>query len=135
MAASVEEFLEVLQHETRVDVARLQELASHGIRQEVRWQVWKYLLGVGLPDPEADAAQRKHHHTQYVAYSKDNSAVSKVHPKGPGKLALLPGPEPTTKGSTQLNAHMPCGFSRASNGFFKTTRNIAWQKSPWHAAL
>ncbi|CAO1623287.1 unnamed protein product [Jaminaea pallidilutea] len=46
MAASVEEFVELLSSEQHVDIAKLRHLARHGIHASVRGEVWLYLLGV-----------------------------------------------------------------------------------------
>lgn len=48
--ASTEVFHEVLGQEVYVDIDRLKDLAQHGIPDEVRGEVWKYLLGVSQPD-------------------------------------------------------------------------------------
>ncbi|KJE94411.1 hypothetical protein CAOG_05054 [Capsaspora owczarzaki ATCC 30864] len=50
MYASAEDFQEVLGQESYVDMDRLKDLAVHGIPDEVRADVWRYLLRVAQPD-------------------------------------------------------------------------------------
>ena len=50
MAATAEEFGEVLSQEVYVDVEKLRSMAMHGCPAEVRSDVWRYLLRVAVPD-------------------------------------------------------------------------------------
>lgn len=51
MSSSVEDFLEVLESDdAEVDVAKLADMAQHGVPSEVRGVVWKYLLGAAHAD-------------------------------------------------------------------------------------
>jgi TBC1 domain family member 2 len=47
---SISDFLEILMAETLVDIDKLQSASKHGVPDEVRGEVWKYLLGVEAPD-------------------------------------------------------------------------------------
>lgn len=61
MACQEEEFLEMLNEESSIDLIALGEVAKHGVPDAVRGEVWKYLLGVARPDkctsPLFDASQ------------------------------------------------------------------------------
>jgi hypothetical protein len=50
MSTTIEEFEELLNAEVRIDMQKLQDAAKHGIPQQVRGAVWKYLLGAEQPD-------------------------------------------------------------------------------------
>jgi len=51
MATTEEGFKELLYGEVYLDMERIKDLASHGVPDGVRAQVWKYLLGISRPDP------------------------------------------------------------------------------------
>ncbi|ORX44000.1 RabGAP/TBC [Hesseltinella vesiculosa] len=48
--SSLKDYEEILQSEVYVDVDRLRILARHGVPQQIRGEVWKYLLGVERAD-------------------------------------------------------------------------------------
>lgn len=50
MSSSYEDFIEVLENDDEVDVAKLADMAQHGVPAEVRGLVWKYLLGAAHAD-------------------------------------------------------------------------------------
>jgi hypothetical protein len=50
MSSSYEDFVEVLENDDEVDVAKLADMAQHGVPAEVRGSVWKYLLGAAHAD-------------------------------------------------------------------------------------
>jgi hypothetical protein len=50
MSSSYEDFIEVLENDDEVDVAKLADMAQHGVPNEVRGLVWKYLLGAAHAD-------------------------------------------------------------------------------------
>jgi len=50
MASTVDEYQELMANEVYVEIDKLQDIAKHGIPDEVRGEVWKYLLGVQDPD-------------------------------------------------------------------------------------
>ena len=46
MAATLEEYRDILIADTFVDLTRLKLCAQQGVPSEIRGEVWKYLLGV-----------------------------------------------------------------------------------------
>lgn len=50
MSSSYEDFVEVLENDDEVDVAKLADMSQHGVPAEVRGAVWKYLLGAAHAD-------------------------------------------------------------------------------------
>lgn len=50
MSSSYEDFVEVLENDDEVDVAKLADMSQHGVPAEVRGLVWKYLLGAAHAD-------------------------------------------------------------------------------------
>ncbi|KAL9656231.1 hypothetical protein ABK040_007846 [Willaertia magna] len=57
------QFIELVEAETLVDIERLRDLSRHGIPEELRGIVWKYLLNVYLPD-KAEQMKREHQYFQ-----------------------------------------------------------------------
>ncbi|KAJ2699858.1 hypothetical protein FB645_005185 [Coemansia sp. IMI 203386] len=72
-----EDFDEVLESEVFVDVNRLRKYARHGIPDEIRGEVWKYLLGVEKPDRSNEFTQRRARYEAYQEIDKENVEVSK----------------------------------------------------------
>jgi hypothetical protein len=59
VSSSVEDFLDVLENDdAEVDVAKLADMAQHGVPSEVRGAVWKYLLGAAHADKCTNAPRR-----------------------------------------------------------------------------
>jgi hypothetical protein len=58
MANSAMDFVELLSAETLVDLDKLRAAARFGVPDEVRGEVWLYLLGVEGPD-KADELSRR----------------------------------------------------------------------------
>lgn len=59
------EFLELIEAETYVDIERLRDLSRHGVPDDLRSSVWKYLLGVVSAD-KAEQMKREHMYFQSV---------------------------------------------------------------------
>ncbi|EFC45351.1 predicted protein [Naegleria gruberi] len=59
------EFLELIEAETYVDIERLRDMSRHGIPDDLRASVWKYLLGVN-PGDKAEQMKREHIYFQSV---------------------------------------------------------------------
>mmetsp|Transcript_62860 Transcript_62860/g.149791 ORF Transcript_62860/g.149791 Transcript_62860/m.149791 type:complete len:289 (+) Transcript_62860:176-1042(+) len=59
MAATLEEYRDILIADTYVDLARLKMRAQHGIPSEIRAEVWKYLLDVSKPDKSEEVSTTK----------------------------------------------------------------------------
>ncbi|PWN18698.1 hypothetical protein BCV69DRAFT_284682 [Microstroma glucosiphilum] len=82
MAASVEEFVELLSSEQHVDIARLRHLSRHGVHPAVRGEVWMYLLGVLSPDKSQEMTSVRALYNTYdglfSSYSHPRSFSSKV---------------------------------------------------------
>ncbi|KAJ2786103.1 hypothetical protein H4R18_000135 [Coemansia javaensis] len=68
---------EVLESEVFIDVSRLRKCARHGIPDELRGEVWKYLLGVEKSDRSNELTQRRARHAAYQEIDKENADVSK----------------------------------------------------------
>ncbi|CAO1630309.1 unnamed protein product [Parajaminaea phylloscopi] len=67
MAASVEEFIELLASEQYVDIPRLRHLARHGVHPAVRGEVWMYLLGVLSSDKSQEMTSVRQLYNKYDA--------------------------------------------------------------------
>eukprot|EP00126_Sphaerothecum_destruens_P005686 Sdes_comp18959_c1_seq1m9486 len=65
MFTAAEEFQEVLGTEMYVDMEKLREMASEGVPDEVRGEVWKYLLGVNRPDKSEEESTMKLQNEEY----------------------------------------------------------------------
>ncbi|KAI9504125.1 hypothetical protein GGI25_001325 [Coemansia spiralis] len=72
-----EDFDEVLESEVFVDVNRLRKYARHGIPDEIRGEVWKFLLGVEKPDRSSEFTQRRARFESYREIDKENVETSK----------------------------------------------------------
>ncbi|KAJ2769869.1 hypothetical protein IWQ56_002384 [Coemansia nantahalensis] len=68
---------EVLDSEVFVDVNRLRKCARQGVPDELRGEVWKYLLGVEKSDRSNEISQRRARHEAYREIDKENVDVSK----------------------------------------------------------
>ncbi|KAJ1921928.1 hypothetical protein H4219_000275 [Mycoemilia scoparia] len=74
---SRDEFLETLDSEVFVDVNKLREYARHGIPEEIRGDVWKFLLGTEKPNRFDEITMRKSRAEFYDAIDKENPETSK----------------------------------------------------------
>jgi hypothetical protein len=50
MACTEDEFIELLEGESFLDIDKLREMSNYGIPDAVRGDVWLYLLGVSKAD-------------------------------------------------------------------------------------
>ncbi|KAI8989555.1 rab-GTPase-TBC domain-containing protein [Pilobolus umbonatus] len=71
------DFNEILQSEVHVDLERLRILARHGIPNEVRGDVWKYLLGVEQADRSQELSSSKARREDYNQMDKNCPELSK----------------------------------------------------------
>eukprot|EP00048_Salpingoeca_helianthica_P024320 m.31422 g.31422 ORF g.31422 m.31422 type:complete len:296 (+) comp9314_c0_seq1:763-1650(+) len=78
MAASLEEFQEVLRDETVIDVEKLRDWAVHGIPQEARGEVWKYILQVAEPDQSRDAEHTRVVNKEYGMCDTDSPEFGRL---------------------------------------------------------
>ncbi|KAJ1468853.1 hypothetical protein T484DRAFT_1853893 [Baffinella frigidus] len=76
MAATLEEYRDILIADTYVDLARLKMRAQHGIPSEIRAEVWKYLLDVSKPDKSEEVSTTKRLAENYWDMSTDLACVS-----------------------------------------------------------
>ncbi|KAJ2123434.1 hypothetical protein IWW56_004955 [Coemansia sp. RSA 2131] len=76
-ALAREEFDELLESEVFIDVNKLRKCARHGIPEELRGEVWKYLLGVEKSDRSNEFTQRRARYESYREIDKENVEVSK----------------------------------------------------------
>ncbi|KAI9327415.1 rab-GTPase-TBC domain-containing protein [Zopfochytrium polystomum] len=65
MANTTSDFVELLSAETHVDIDKVRSAARHGIPNEVRGEVWKYLLGVEVPDKTDELSRRQAKQDEY----------------------------------------------------------------------
>jgi hypothetical protein len=76
MSSSAEDFLEVLENDdAEVDVAKLADMAQHGVPAEVRGAVWKYLLGAAHADKTNEVSATRDLVSEYSKLSKSNAAL------------------------------------------------------------
>ncbi|KAJ3095230.1 hypothetical protein HDU97_007134 [Phlyctochytrium planicorne] len=79
MANTVSEYMELLLAETLVDLDKLRSAARHGIPDEVRGEVWKFLLGVENPNKANEISKRQAKHEEYRQFEreKENTEIMK----------------------------------------------------------
>lgn len=77
MSSTLEEFQDILNAETSIDIDRLRELAKHGVPDRIRGTVWKYLLGSEKLDRCTELSDTKAKYEDYLQYEKENSEISK----------------------------------------------------------
>ncbi|KAI9203968.1 rab-GTPase-TBC domain-containing protein [Polychytrium aggregatum] len=75
MSASTDEFRDIINAEMLVDMEKLGFAAQHGIPDEVRGEVWKYLLGVYSADKASEMPSIKAKAEEYSRLTKDKSEV------------------------------------------------------------
>lgn len=81
MASTAEEYWELLNAEVVVEVDKLRDIAQHGIPDEVRGEVWKYLLGVQHPDKSRELSMGKRKAQDYRDFNKeipDTSTLNRI---------------------------------------------------------
>ncbi|KAI9322541.1 rab-GTPase-TBC domain-containing protein [Dichotomocladium elegans] len=71
--SNLNDYNEILQSEVYVDLERLRILARHGIPNELRGEVWKYLLGVQQADRSKELTNSK-------ARKEDYEQIDKIDP-------------------------------------------------------
>ncbi|KAI9481276.1 MAG: rab-GTPase-TBC domain-containing protein [Benjaminiella poitrasii] len=71
------DYTEILQSEVYVDLERLRLLARHGIPNELRGQVWKYLLNVEQADRSKELSHSKARNEEYDQMDKEDSDIAK----------------------------------------------------------
>ncbi|KAI7880963.1 RabGAP/TBC, partial [Lichtheimia hyalospora FSU 10163] len=71
------DFNEILQSEVYVDLERLRMLARHGVPNELRGEVWKYLLGVQQADRSKELSMSKARKDDYLQMDKTDPDVAK----------------------------------------------------------
>jgi len=90
MAATIEQFRELLDAEDSVDMLILTNIAKHGIPPKVRGEVWKYLLSVSKPDKSEEMKHERRQQQEYREIDKTHSAdlknsirhqINRIYPK------------------------------------------------------
>lgn len=71
------DFQEILQSEVYVDLERLRILAKHGVPEQLRGEVWKYLLGVQQADRSKELSSSKARIEEYEQLDKIDSETAK----------------------------------------------------------
>ncbi|PHZ14603.1 RabGAP/TBC [Rhizopus microsporus ATCC 52813] len=73
----IDDFQEILQSEVYVDLERLRILAKHGIPNQLRSEVWKYLLGVQQADRSKELSSCKARREEYEQMDKEDIEIAK----------------------------------------------------------
>ncbi|KAJ2157715.1 hypothetical protein GGF46_004318, partial [Coemansia sp. RSA 552] len=76
-SAMREELVELLESEVFIDINKLRKCARQGVPDELRGEVWKYLLGVEKSDRANELTQRRARYESYREIDKENVEVSK----------------------------------------------------------
>ncbi|RCH77578.1 hypothetical protein CU098_002272, partial [Rhizopus stolonifer] len=71
------DFQEILQSEVYVDLERLRILARHGVPNQLRSEVWKYLLGVQQADRSKELSLSKARREEYEQMDKEDIDTAK----------------------------------------------------------
>ncbi|KAI7904977.1 rab-GTPase-TBC domain-containing protein [Cokeromyces recurvatus] len=71
------DFHEILQSEVYVDLERLRILSRHGIPDQLRGEVWKYLLGVQQADRSKELSSSKARNEEYEQMDKIDNEIAK----------------------------------------------------------
>ncbi|KAG1314906.1 hypothetical protein G6F64_001086 [Rhizopus arrhizus] len=71
------DFQEILQSEVYVDLERLRILARHGVPNQLRSEVWKYLLGVQQADRSKELSLSKARREEYEQMDKEDVEIAK----------------------------------------------------------
>ncbi|KAJ2757872.1 hypothetical protein H4S06_002967 [Coemansia sp. BCRC 34490] len=116
-----EDFDQVLESEVFVDVNRLRKYARHGIPDEIRGEVWKFLLGVEKPDRSNELTQRRARSESYREIDKENVETSK-RVRGEVNRYLL-----RTKKENMLDPHSsPAIFEAVICAYLNCNNNIEY---------
>ncbi|KAI8144936.1 rab-GTPase-TBC domain-containing protein [Fennellomyces sp. T-0311] len=75
--SNLNDYNDLLQSEVYVDLERLRILARHGVPNELRGEVWKYLLGVQQADRSKELTTSKARKEDYEQIDKSDSEISK----------------------------------------------------------
>ncbi|EIE89243.1 hypothetical protein RO3G_13954 [Rhizopus delemar RA 99-880] len=73
----IDDFQEILQSEVYVDLERLRILARHGVPNQLRSEVWKYLLGVQQADRSKELSLSKARREEYEQMDKEDVEIAK----------------------------------------------------------
>ncbi|KAJ3191108.1 hypothetical protein HK101_008087, partial [Irineochytrium annulatum] len=71
MANTAADFIELITAETMVDLEKLRAAATHGIPEEVRGEVWKYLLGVETPNKSNELSKLQAKQNEYRQFDRE----------------------------------------------------------------
>jgi len=77
MATTAEDFRELLNAETHIDMEKLRQFSKHGIPDEVRGDAWRYLLGVEQPNKTNEISTLKTKYEDYKQNDKINNELLK----------------------------------------------------------
>ncbi|KAI8923635.1 rab-GTPase-TBC domain-containing protein [Entophlyctis helioformis] len=77
MATTEDDFQDILNAESFVDIDKLRSVARHGIPEEARGKAWKYLLGVETPDKSHEISTQMQQYREYLQYDKENTHMAK----------------------------------------------------------
>ncbi|ORZ25312.1 rab-GTPase-TBC domain-domain-containing protein [Absidia repens] len=75
--SNLNDYQELLQSEVYVDLDRLRILARQGVPQQIRGEVWKYLLGVQQADRSKELSSTKARNEEYEQIDKTDPDVAK----------------------------------------------------------
>ncbi|KAJ2552539.1 hypothetical protein EV175_003273 [Coemansia sp. RSA 1933] len=116
-----EDFDQVLESEVFVDVNRLRKYARHGIPNEIRGEVWKFLLGVEKPDRSNEFTQRRARFESYQEIDKENAETSK-RVRGEVNRYLM-----RTKRERRLDPHLsPAIFEAVICAYLNCNNNVEY---------
>ncbi|KAI8364256.1 rab-GTPase-TBC domain-containing protein [Blakeslea trispora] len=76
-ASYLSDFEDILQSEVYVDLERLRILARHGIPDQLRGEVWKYLLGIQQADRSKELSSSKARREEYDQFDKLDNDIAK----------------------------------------------------------
>ncbi|KAI8639485.1 rab-GTPase-TBC domain-containing protein [Parasitella parasitica] len=112
------DFNEILQSEVYVDLERLRILARHGVPNELRGEVWKFLLGVEQADRSKELTSSKARSEEYDQIDKtDPDLARKV--RGEVSRYQLRTPELAGK-------HYAERFTNIITAFLNTNRDVEY---------
>ncbi len=103
MAADKEEFLELVSHESAIDMDRLRDISFYGIPADIRGKIWLLLLprlSPSLSALEADGADGKSWHNPSPPGADPAGGRSEDPSKGAGAPATGASTSTTTSGTT-----------------------------------
>eukprot|EP01114_Cavostelium_apophysatum_P017006 TRINITY_DN4957_c0_g1_i1.p1 TRINITY_DN4957_c0_g1~~TRINITY_DN4957_c0_g1_i1.p1 ORF type:complete len:275 (-),score=58.81 TRINITY_DN4957_c0_g1_i1:88-912(-) len=74
MAATIDQFRELLESDVTFEFVKLINIAKHGVPTKVRGEVWKYLLEVAKPDKSEEMKLQRRQNQEYREIDKSISA-------------------------------------------------------------